>query len=320
MLNEVKPNDINNKKIRWISFIVARLSEKSIYVTEQLKTLSRNDYGVVIPCGVDLSVFTPQEMTLAKRKMKLDSTKNYVLFCSKFDNSIKNSPLAIRAFNELKKRQSINMELLELNNFKDAYIRPLVYLGDNMSLTLTNEVHIVMMAWEWGKYLGDSLLRVMLSSFQRPNPKSCFVEAKVVGHYTNSILATTEAKSKGYDEALLTDMNGYVAEGPGANFFIEKEGKLFTAPLGNILAGITRQTVFEIGQELGYEIEEKFFTPEEIFTADSAFFCGTAAEVIGIQSVNDYKFPLEWEDSIGAVIQRKYKRRVAFNEYHNVYL
>jgi branched-chain amino acid aminotransferase len=220
----------------------------------------------------------------------------------------------------VKELEQISYKLLELNNLKDAYLRPLVFLGDNMSLTPTNEVHVAIMAWEWGKYLGDNLLRLMLSSFQRPNPKSCFVEAKVVGHYTNSILATTEAKANGYDEALLTDMNGNVAEGPGANFFIEKEGKLYTAPLGNILAGITRQTVFEIGKELGYEIEEKFFTPEEMYTADSAFFCGTAAEVIGIESVNEYKFPLEWEDSIGSVIQRKYKRRVAFNEYQNVYL
>lgn len=210
--------------------------------------------------------------------------------------------------------EQISYKLLEANNLKDAYIRPLVYLGENMSLTPTDEVNVVIMAWEWGKYLGDKLLNVMLSSFQRPNPKSCFVEAKVVGHYTNSILATTEAKSKGFDEALLTDMNGFIAEGPGANFFIEKNGKLITPPLGNILAGITRQTVFEIAKELHFEIEERLFTPEEIYTADSAFFCGTAAEVIGIASVNEYQFSLKWEDSIGALIQKKYKRRVAFNE------
>lgn len=220
----------------------------------------------------------------------------------------------------VKELDQITYKLLELNNFKDAYIRPLVFLGQNMALTPTNEVHIVIMAWEWGKYLGDKLLRVMMSSFQRPNPKSCFVEAKVVGHYTNSILATTEAKSKGYDEALLTDMHGYVAEGPGANFFIEKDGKLYTAPLGNILSGITRQTIFEIAKELGYEVEEKLFTTDEIFNSDSAFFCGTAAEVIGIESVDNYKFPTNWEDSIGAVLQKKYKLRVAHNEYQDLYI
>jgi branched-chain amino acid aminotransferase len=121
-----------------------------------------------------------------------------------------------------------------------------------MSLSPTADVNLVIMAWEWGNYLGDKLLKVMLSSYQRPNPLSCYVQAKVVGHYTNSILATTEAKSRGFDEALLTDSNGFIAEGPGANFFIEKDGKLFTPPLGNILAGITRATVFEIAKELGF--------------------------------------------------------------------
>jgi len=216
--------------------------------------------------------------------------------------------------------ETITYRLLELNGLKDAYVRPLVYLGENMSLTPTQDVHVVIMAWEWGKYLGDSMLKVMLSSYQRPNPKACHVQAKVVGHYTNSILATTEAKQKGFDEALLTDIQGNIAEGPGANFFYEKDGVLYTAPLGNILSGITRATVFEIAEELGIQVVEKIFKPEEIYTADAAFFCGTAAEVIGIAQFNDYKFPLNWEDSNSHLIQRKYKRRVAFNEYRNVYL
>jgi branched-chain amino acid aminotransferase len=210
--------------------------------------------------------------------------------------------------------EQISYEVLKRNNLTDAYLRPLVYLGPNMSLQPVEEVHVVIMAWEWGKYLGDKMLRLGLSSFQRPNPKSCHVEAKVVGHYTNSILATTEAKHNGYDEALLTDMNGYIAEGPGANFFMEKDGKLFTAPLGNILAGITRATVIELAQKLNIPMEEKFFTPEDIKTADAAFFCGTAAEVIGIESLDDYTFPLNWKDSKGAVIQRNYMNLVLHKE------
>jgi branched-chain amino acid aminotransferase len=206
--------------------------------------------------------------------------------------------------------EDISYEVLKRNNLTDAYLRPLVYLGANMSLTPTDEVHVVVMAWEWGKYLGDKMLRLGISSYQRPNPKSCHVEAKVVGHYINSILATTEAKQNGYDEALLTDMHGNVAEGPGANFFMEKEGKLFTASLGNILAGITRGTVIELANKLGIEIEEKFFTPEDIRTADAAFFCGTAAEVIGIESVDDYVFPKAWKDTKGAIIQKNYMNLV----------
>lgn len=216
--------------------------------------------------------------------------------------------------------EKISYDLLIKNNLEDAYIRPLVFMGDNMSLQTNDDVHVVIMVWEWGKYLGDKMLNVMMSSFQRPNPKACFVEAKVVGHYTNSILATNEAKAKGYDEALLCDANGYVAEGPGANFFMEKDGVLITAPLGNILAGITRATVLELAKELEIEIQERYFTPDEIKEADAAFFCGTAAEIIGIAKLDDYHFPLNWEDSISSLIQKKYKRRVAFNEYQNMFL
>ncbi len=212
---------------------------------------------------------------------------------------------------------SLTYQLLKKNNLGNAYIRPLIFAGANMSLTPTDEVHVMLCAWEWGKYLGDKLLDVTISSYERPNPKSCHVDAKVTGHYVNSILATTEAKQKGFDEALLLDAHGNVAEGPGANFFFEKDEVLYTSPLGNILPGITRATMFELCDELGFKLVEKYFTPEEVKGADSAFFTGTAAEVAGIASLDRVPFKLKWEDSLGAILQAKYTRRVAFNEYGN---
>lgn len=214
----------------------------------------------------------------------------------------------------------LTYELLEKNNLKDAYIRPLVYLGANMSLQPTDEVNVFLCAWEWGKYLGSDLLNIMTSSYQRPNPNSCHVEAKVVGHYTNSILATTEAKQKGFDEALLLDANRNVAEGPGANFFFEKNGVLYTSPLGNILPGITRATVLELADELKFEVVEKYFTPEDVKGADGAFFTGTAAEVAGIGSLDGINFKFKWEDTMGYVLANMYKQRVSSREYNNFYL
>ncbi len=208
----------------------------------------------------------------------------------------------------------LSYELLRKNNLEDAYIRPLVYLGENMQLQPADKVHVMLCTWEWGRYLGNTQLKLMTSSFQRPNPKSCFVEAKVTGHYTNSILATTEAKQKGFDEALLLDMNNNVAEGSVANFFYENEGRLFTAPLGNILAGITRQTIFELAEELGIEIVEKFFKPEDVYEADGAFFTGTAAEVAGIDSLDKHEFKLPWKETIGYKLACAYKNRVQEKE------
>ncbi|MCP4443102.1 MAG: branched-chain amino acid transaminase [Aureispira sp.] len=205
-------------------------------------------------------------------------------------------------------------KLLELNGIQDAYIRPLVYLGEDLHLNPSSDVHVLLAAWEWDKYLGDQLVDVMTSPFQRPNPKSCFVDAKVTGHYSNSILASTDAKRKGFDEALLLDMNGYVAEGPGANFFYEKDNKLYTCPTGNILPGITRATMFELCELLEIELEERFFTPEEIRGADGAFFVGTAAEVAGISSLDRVPFKLSWEDTIGFELSKAYKRKVLEQE------
>jgi branched-chain amino acid aminotransferase len=198
-------------------------------------------------------------------------------------------------------------EVLRRNNLQDAYIRPVVYAPANMSFVQNTESFIVIETWEMQPFLGDKLLRVMTSSFERPNPKGFKIHAKAAGHYVNSLLASQEAKAKGYDEALLNDMNGYVAEGPGANIFYEKDGVLYTPALGNILPGITRATVFEICNELNIEVKENFFTIEELKQADAAFYCGTAAEVIGFDSLDETKFPKPWNETVSRKIQLAYK-------------
>ena len=200
--------------------------------------------------------------------------------------------------------------LLEKNNLSDAYIRPLVYCGPNMTLTKPTEVFLMMCAWEWDKYHGDKMLKLCISSYQRPNPNSLKIEAKVTGHYVNSILATSEAKVRGYDEALMLDMDGYIAQAPGANFFVERNGVLYTPALGHILPGTTRQLVFNICQALDIPVKEKNIKPEELEDADSAFLCGTATEIAGIESIDAKPFKKDWFDSFGASIQEAYKCQV----------
>jgi branched-chain amino acid aminotransferase len=201
-------------------------------------------------------------------------------------------------------------ELLEKNDLQDAYIRPIVYAPANMSFNLNKESFIAIEVWKMEPFLGEKLLRVMTSSFQRPNPKAFKMEVKAIGHYVNSILASQEAKSKGFDEALLLDMNDNVAEGPGANVFYEKNGKVYTPATGNILPGITRATVLEICDDLDIPVEEKYFTIDELKNADAVFYCGTAAEVIGWESLDDVKFPKAWETTLSREIQKAYKNKV----------
>lgn len=208
-------------------------------------------------------------------------------------------------------------ELLRFNGQQNAYIRPLVYAPANMSFVPNETSYLVIEAWEMKPFLGEQLLRVMTSGFERPNPKGFKIEAKATGHYVNSILASQEAKSLGFDEALLKDGKGFVAEAPGANFFMEKNGKLYTPQTGNILPGITRRVVMEIASKMGIEVVEKQMFPEAVYDADSAFFCGTAAEVVGIESLDNIELRKPWESSIGKEIKTAYKKLVTQPIFHN---
>jgi branched-chain amino acid aminotransferase len=223
---------------------------------------------------------------------------------------LKNSAMAMNILYPYKDLITVTYELLAINNLQDAYIRPLVYAPANMSFNKNEESYIMIAVWKMEPFLGEKLLKVMTSSFQRPNPRGFKIEAKASGHYVNSILASQEAKANGYDEALLLDMDDNVAEGPGANIFFEKEGKLFTPELGNILPGITRATVIEICNELAIPIEEKRFTIDELKDADAAFFCGTAAEVIGWESLDNIRFSKPWNETLSKIIQEAYKQKV----------
>ena len=229
---------------------------------------------------------------------------------------LKNSALALNMPYHWNKQDLIDItyEVLQRNNLQDAYIRPVIYAPANMSFIVNTESFIVIEVWEMQPFLGDKLLSVMTSSFQRPNPKGFKIQAKAAGHYVNSILASQEAKANGFDEALLTDMNGFVAEGPGANMFYEKDGTLYTPAAGNILTGITRATVMELCAALDVPVVESFFTVDEVKEADAAFFCGTAAEIIGWKSLDDVEFKKDWNCSISKVLQESYASLVKEKE------
>lgn len=206
-------------------------------------------------------------------------------------------------------------KLLELNRLENAYIRPIVICSPNMALSKGRKSYLVIEVWNWDNGYLANKMRIMTSSFQRPNPKAFKVEAKVSGHYVNSILACQEAKDKGFDEALVLDENGNVAESSGANVFFEKDGTLFTPAKGHILPGITRATVLEICKELGIPTEEKFFKPEDMQGADAGFFCGTAAEIVALDSLDNVSFKLDWQHSLSSKVQQAYRHLVLEEDY-----
>lgn len=181
------------------------------------------------------------------------------------------------------------LELIRANEIEHGYIRPLAYYGYGvMGLNPRNSPTDMMIAcWPWGKYLPVELADIKVSSYIRIHPRSTVADAKICGHYVNSILAVLELKGTKYHEALFLDSDGMVAEGPGENFFVVKNDELVTPPLGTILAGITRSTVIQIARDEGLSVTERSISLDEVFEADEAFFTGTAAEVTPIGTIND---------------------------------
>jgi len=178
------------------------------------------------------------------------------------------------------------------NGLESAYIRPMCFYGaEGMELRADNlKVHCIIAAWDWGSYLGEENMqkgiRIKTSSYSRHHVNVTMCKAKANGHYVNSMLALSEALRDGYDEALLLDVDGFVAEGSGENIFIVQGGVIYTPELTSALEGITRDAVITIAQDEGFEVVEKRITRDEVYTADEAFFTGSAAEVTPIRELD----------------------------------
>jgi len=179
------------------------------------------------------------------------------------------------------------------NNLESGYIRPMCFYGsEGMGLRADNlKVHVMVAAWEWGAYLGQEALengiRIRKSTFVKNDSHPSMYLAKANGNYINSMLALDEAMSKGYDEALLLDSKGNVAEGSGENIFMVKDGVLYTPTLVASLNGITRNTIITLAKEQGYEVVETTMKIEELYAADEVFFTGSAAEVTPIREIDN---------------------------------
>ena len=197
--------------------------------------------------------------------------------------------------------------LLDKNDFEEAYIRPMLFLDENLGLRINAQGCLFMAAFPWARLFGDKSLNVFISSYCRLSSKAFHVESKTNGHYVNSILASTEARKLGYDEAILLDPKGFVAGGAAANIFIEQNGRFYTPPLGSIFPGITRKAVVEMCAARDIEVVEKNLTTEDLYEADAAFFTGTAAEVIGINSINKTPYQKDYEKTLTYHIEKDFK-------------
>lgn len=204
------------------------------------------------------------------------------------------------------------IDTVRVNKLQECYIRPIAFIGyGEMGLYVTsNPINVSVAAWPWGTYLGDDGLkngiRTKVSSFTRHHVNISMTKAKICGYYANSQFAKREVKRGGYDEAILLDADGYVAEGPGENIFIVRKNSLKTTPLTSILEGITRDSIIELAKEKGIPVIEERFTRDELYMSSEAFFTGTAAEVTPIREVDDRSIGLGKPGPITLELQKAY--------------
>ncbi len=223
-----------------------------------------------------------------------------------------------------------SMDVIAANGLPECYLRPICFYGygELGVAAQANPVETVIMSWPWGAYLGeDSLtngIRAKVSSWQRIGPNVIPHVAKATGIYLNSMLAVTEANRAGYDEAILLNAEGYVADGSGENIFVVRDGRLYTPSLAmSILPGITRQSVIEIAGDLGYEVVETNLIRSDLFLADEVFMCGTAAEVTPLRSIDDVELgvgpvTLEIQQAYLASVRGKTERWEHWLEYAEI--
>lgn len=204
------------------------------------------------------------------------------------------------------------VQILRENKMDEAYLRPVVYVGDGAMgvYAPNNPIRTMVVAWRWGVYLGAEALekgiRCKVSSWARHHNSVSLSKGKIMGQYTNSTLAKREAKLGGYDEAILMDVQGYVSEGSGENIFLVKRGHLITPPLSaSILEGITRDTIITLAREEGLTVHEQMVTRDQLYLADEVFLTGTAAEVTPIREIDDRKIG---EGKIGPITKRLQQR------------
>ncbi len=215
-----------------------------------------------------------------------------------------------------KEIENASIQSVKSNKLKSAYIRPLVFYGsEGMGLHANNlSVHVSIASWMWGTYLGEDALtkgiRVKTSSFTRHMVNSVMCRAKATGGYINSVMALQEVAKDGYDEALLLDAEGMVAEGTGENLFIVKNGELFTPVLTSALEGITRETIIQLAKNLNLKISEKKITRDEVYISDEAFFTGTAAEVTPIRELDGRQIGAGSIGKITSLLQKTYLEAV----------